>query len=101
MSAEEQGTVIGAGGCFRAVAWCVVVALLGGFTSSKASAADAAPSDAMALANPTARKAQDLGGAWHYIIDKQRLGIRDPIDRFSFGRDEPDHNHPLTEYSWD
>ena len=55
----------------------------------------------MALANPTARSAQDLGGPWHYIIDKQRLGIRDPNDRFAFGRDVPDHNHPLTEYSWD
>ena len=40
-------------------------------------------------------------GQWRYIIDKQRVGIREPIERFNFSRDEPDHNHPLIEYAWD
>lgn len=64
---------------------------------SGAVAADAA----QPLSHPTARHAVDLGGTWRYIIDKQRVGIREPIDRFNFSRDEPDHNHPLIEYAWD
>jgi beta-glucuronidase len=53
------------------------------------------------LSHPTGRHAEDLGGSWRYIIDKQRVGVREPIDRFNFSRDEPDHNHPLIEYAWD
>ena len=80
-----------------------LIALIAAAAAATATTAAAASSVASTtpLSNPTERSAQDLGGAWHYIIDKQRLGIRDPNDRFAFGRDEPDHNHPLTEYSWD
>jgi len=53
------------------------------------------------LSHPTGRNLVDLGGAWHYIIDKQRVGIKEPIDRFNFSRDEADRNHPLIEYAWD
>jgi beta-glucuronidase len=53
------------------------------------------------LSHPTGRSSVDLGGEWRYIIDKQRVGIREPIERFNFSRDEPDHNHPLIEYAWD
>ena len=60
-----------------------------------------AAAEPLPLANPAARGAQDLSGSWRYIIDPQRLGIGDPNDRNAFGRDEPDHNHPLIEYSWD
>jgi beta-glucuronidase len=53
------------------------------------------------LSHPGGRSAVDLGGQWRYIIDKQRVGIKEPIQRFNFSRDEPDHNHPLMEYAWD
>jgi beta-glucuronidase len=76
--------------------WCRVLALL-----AIAHMAPIASADPLPLSNPTARTLRDLGGDWHYIIDKQRLGILEPIGRYNFSRDEPDRIEPLTEYSWD
>jgi beta-glucuronidase len=76
----------------------VIRTVLGLFLAACSAAAAQEP---LPLSNPGARSAVDLGGPWRYIIDKQRVGIKEPIDRFDFSRDEPDHNHPLIEYAWD